>query len=352
MAALSTAVLALSTVAAGPASALTVTNRTMPSLATSIDCLTKSLCVSVGDTPQGIGAVVAIKHGVPGKLQKVKGTDNGILSVSCAGGKGCVAIAPTPTGKLMFINIGKTGKVTSKKEVKVTILDSFDRISCATIHSCELAGVRIVNAVLNHVAVAHWNGKKLSDLRAIKVANASDVTAAGLSCRNSYCVAVGQMDLRSGASPFGAYLLPIKRGKPGKLVRTKASTSLQAVACVTASLCYADGDHAEPAGVVLTFAHNKITKTATVAASLDGIACAGHSCTAVGSQLPTDSETSRSAFVGDLVPVSSGTPAMPYVDLASGGYGSVARVGRFFEAVGSTAKSEHATYGESEVTSN
>jgi hypothetical protein len=318
---------------AGPASAATQTTHAIPGIETSIGCLTKNLCVAVGDTANGHGTVIAIKHGVGEKLDKLHGTGSGgLFSISCPSAKGCVALGTSSSNaEPLLVEIGRAGKVVGTKKLKAPLLVDFDRISCSSTTSCVLVGSK-VGATPAQVVVGSWNGRKLTT-HSVRMHGASGPSIEGLSCFHSSCLAVGTVLDPS----FVSVIVSIHHGKPSKPVKVPVSSGLQAVSCVSNSVCYAVGFHSQPAGVIVTVKHGKVIRHAVVATSAFGIACDKSSCTVVGEELTSGSQHSNSDYLGDVVSVKSGAPGTVAEVTQSGGYDSVARIGGFYEAVGSAS---------------
>ncbi|HTW21795.1 MAG TPA: hypothetical protein VME70_16485 [Mycobacteriales bacterium] len=332
-----------------PATATSVTNHTIGGLTDAIGCLTTKLCVAVGTTSNGHASVVDVTNGVGGQVTRVPKSD-GLYSISCPTSKGCVAVGNESSFKgPLMVTFNKHGKVSSTTRTSVPVTWTLDRIACVSTKSCELLGPKTTNAIDNGIAIAHWNGKKLSKLHVVKVPKASGLDMEGISCFKTYCVAAGQADVPAPTT-FEALLLPIRSGSPGKLVRSTVSTALRSIDCISTSTCYSVGFQQNPAGVVATFHDNKVTAHATVASSLFGIACDKSSCTAVGEQFPSGGVHTQSEFDGDLVTISAGKVSALTEDVHSGGFDAVARVGSHFAAVGGPVKDEHGNTGQSVVT--
>jgi hypothetical protein len=313
-------------------------------LETAIGCLTKRLCVAVGDTANGHATVVPIRHGIGGRVTRVAHTSGALASISCPSAKGCVALGTSAkTAGPMLVSISRTGNVTGSKAPKAPALVDFGSIACSSTHSCILVGTKIGAHHATYV-VGSWNGKRLST-RSVVLHSASQGTIQGLSCVRTSCLAVGQYE----GSGFGAVMVAIRHGKPSKPAKVPASTGLTGVACVSATTCYAVGSFSDPAGVILTVRNGTVLRHATVATAPAGISCDKGACTVAGEQVD---ESSRTGTSGDIVAVSSGTPGAVQRVAASGGYDGVARLGAFYEAVGGTSGGPlGGNTGFSEVTS-
>jgi|HubBroStandDraft_1064217.scaffolds.fasta_scaffold56316_2 hypothetical protein len=173
-----------------------------------------------------------------------------------------------------------------------------------------------------------WNGKKLS-LHAISAPkNTSSMSVLGLSCDGGTCDVVGYST--KGASVIGESLTArgTSLGKP----HTANGDSLYGVSCVSKSLCYAAGNLATKAGLVVTIKGGVIGSPKGVASDLHDIACSGSKCIAVGLQIPP--KPSSDVYWGTLVSVSAGQPTGTTFVTQSFGFDGIARIGAFFAAAG------------------
>jgi hypothetical protein len=319
---------------AAPASTK-LTNKLVTGEEHAVSCLTTHLCVLTGYNSFGTGDVIAVKNGVPGRTSTVRHS-SGLGDTSCPSASGCVAIADNSSGNPEFVNINSSGVATSEKVVKATPGDAITLISCTRLTSCEVAGEDIFTDPISLIA-GTWNGKKLSLKSVAGPKNSSSTAFYGLSCAGGTCDAVGYSLTATATTGFS---LTAKGDKLGKL-HTASGDALQGVSCVSKSRCYADGDLAFKAGLVVTISNGAIGSRRTAKADLSGIACSGTACTASGEQLV------GSADEGVLVSVRSGKITSSQGVSASGGFDSVARLGGFFAAAGA---SHGSTKDPSEVT--
>jgi hypothetical protein len=316
-----------------PASAAT-TNHNVSGLEVSIGCLTRHLCVAVGNTANGHGTVLTLKNGASKRFLKVKGTDqDGLISISCPSSKGCVALGSSSSGGTIFAKIGKSGQLSSTTSVAADkkVLLGWNRIACTSLTSCVVVG-EVFGAKPSEFTVATWNGKHLGAVHTAKLKGSVFLSVLGLSCHGSSCLAVGSANPLSGIGSISA-ALPIHKGKPGKAFKVPAANGLTAVACPSSTTCYAAGNFADPAGVVVTIKGSRVTSHKTVAVAPEGIACAGNSCTLVGEKVNPNS-TSHGGFLGVYAPVTSGTPGAVTTVRQSGGFQAAARLGHFAALVG------------------
>jgi hypothetical protein len=311
---------------AGPA----LTNKLVHGFQDQVSCLTSKLCVLAGYNSFGTGDIVALRNGVPGTVSVVRHTSR-VYTVSCPNSGGCVAVADPSSGAgAEFVSVSKSGVVTSAKAVSDPAGDSITEISCTKLTNCDVAGTNLFTTPWKIVA-GTWNGKKLSLHTVSSPKGTTTTSILGLSCASTNCDVVGYST--SGATDLGLSL-PVSSGKPGKL-HTAKGDSFYGVSCVSKSVCYATGFKTNADGLVVTIKNGAIGPGQTTAASLFGIACSGATCTAVGEQIPP--QTSKDVYWGTLISLSSGkiSKTITYVQV-SFGFNGVARVGKFFAAVGAS----------------
>jgi hypothetical protein len=310
-----------------PAQASALNEVRVSGVQTDVSCLSSKLCVLAGCDNHGVGDLIPLLGGVPGRLSTVAGTQ-GIYGVSCPSASGCVALGRTSNDiGAMLISINGSGLLTKTVSVKVPSGVTLDRIACTGVHSCEVAGTDIF--VSHAVEVGSWNGHTLSLHRVGAPAGSTDTVVEGVSCSGTACEVVGYAEK---VAVVKGLIVTISHGKPTGL-HVVPGDSLYGVSCTSATLCYASGFN-QSGGLILTVKRGVASAPAHVASDLSGIACRGTACTAVGEQLPPPPTTA--AFYGSLVTVSSGKVIASQLVPASGGYNSVAAArGGFFAAVGS-----------------
>jgi len=302
-----------------------------------VSCLSAKLCVLGGYNGKGVGDIVPVRNGTPQAAVTFKGT-SAVYGVSCPNPSGCVALARTSNDVgAVFAAIGKSGKVTKSAKVSLPPLVSLQHLSCTRLTSCEVVGLDDTGFARYAIEVGSWNGKKLT-LHKTKVYK-GDVTVTDIACIGTSCDVAGYI-LGSNSKDTG-FDLTVSHGSIGKL-HTAADDALYGISCVSASRCYADGFSTGPSGegLVVTANNGTIGSPHSVSGDLAGIACAGSSCTAVGSAGSTE---------GEIGGVSSGVPGTPDVFPGIGPVNGVAVIGGMFFAIGSSGPGSHLpselTYG-------
>jgi|SRR5580658_5408614 hypothetical protein len=308
-----------------------VTNHQVSGFQSEVSCLSSRLCVLDGYNNDGVGDVVAVRHGVPGRVSTIKHT-SGMYGVSCPGLSGCVALGrPSNDVGALFVKISDSGAVTGSKLVTVPPGVTISSIDCAGLTNCTVAGTDFFTIPAG-IEVGTWNGSKLSLHLVKSPKGSSSAYIGGISCWGSSCLVAGYVDKGTGALGL---ILPVHHGQPGKL-RTVKNDFFYSIACASATRCYASGFAAHGAGVIVPLSNGIAGKAIALSpADTFGIACGAGTCTAVGEELAPPS--SGDTYWGVLVSLSAGKVTGISTDSAVGGFdgsGNVARVGRFFAAIG------------------
>jgi hypothetical protein len=314
--------------AAQPA-AIKLINKPVTGLQYGVSCLSRHLCVLIGYNSSGVGDVVLVRNGNPGPVTAVRHTEN-LESVSCPNASGCVALAdPAGGAGVGIVKINSVGVATSLKVMSITAGDQLFAISCTKLTSCVVAGANDFTTPWK-IVVGTWNGTKFSLHSVSSPKGTSDTTVGGLSCAGGTCDVVGSSD--KGVTTIGVSVT-FSGGKFGKL-HTATNDALTGVSCISKSRCYADGDASFKAGVVVTISNGAIGAPQNVKTDLNGIACSGNSCTAVGKEFPP--QPSSDTYWGTLVSVASGKVTGTQFDSASAGFDDIVRIGPFLAAAGSS----------------
>jgi hypothetical protein len=159
-----------------PAQAATLTSHRVSGLEQAASCLTTKLCVVVGYNTRGIADVVPVKDGKPGRASTVRASSQ-LYTVSCPSAAGCWAVgegAYSVTAEVA--KIGRSGKVSISKALRVPAGVRLTRISCTSMTSCIIVGNEFLTS--KRIEVGTWNGRKLK-LRSIKAAHDLGIPSIG-----------------------------------------------------------------------------------------------------------------------------------------------------------------------------
>lgn len=335
LAAMVAAALSALTTAAAQAS---VTNVTVSGEQFQVSCISSSLCVLGGSNTKSVGDLVLVKHGAPGKPVLISNTSQ-IFSISCFA-KGCVALADPRSGNgAPIVTLNSHGAITSVKRESTPAGVTMGHISCTSASDCTLAGTDGLST--RHPLVAgSWNGRKLTLHGFASPTKAPTTTSVlGLSCADGTCEMVGYSTRGARVTSFTARL---RSGKPAG-THTASGISLYGVACISASLCYADGTSNSGAVVVKLRSGAIGDRTVTSADYLYAIACRGSACEAAGSEFPSSTSGLVQAYEGVLYPVNGGRVGTPTLVAPSLGFDDVAMAGSQFFAIGLKAAAENST---------
>lgn len=318
----------------------------------SVSCARVVLCVAVGHyTGRGgdEAVVVPITDGKPGAGHEVKlpagadtsNQDAGLLSVSCAAARSCVAVGSyrNSGGDEAVVVPITDGKPGTAHEVKLPAgAETTDQnadllsVSCATARSCVAVGSSRDSGGDEAVVVPIAGGRPRAAEKVKLPAGAGALIDQGaslesVSCDTAMsCVAVGSYTSeRTG----NALVVQIKRGlpRPARQVQLPAGAftgrdqvaDLDSISCAEAVSCVAVGDYTDrrglPAMVVSITAGSpgaaeKVKLPAGAAttdqgALLDSVSCAqATSCVSVGNYAARDD-----VFQGLVVPIRRGKPS-------------------------------------------
>ena len=325
-------VLSVSGAQAAPA---VLTNHPISGTEGAISCMTASRCVAVGFGARGAknhGDVVALVNGKQDHISVVAASPQ-LYSVSCPSSTGCWALGPQNGGaNLVFVEIGRSGKVTKTMKVSDPFGASIARISCVSMTSC---AVLTNNILLTPAAIeiGTWTGTQLTLHKVAGKHGSTATIGEGISCWQTSCLAVGYYELSGGRST--GFLLTMNGGKPGKQ-HFASSDFFFGVSCVSSSTCYAAGFLGDAAGIVVTVINGVAGHAQHETADPFGIECVGTTCRSSGEELR------GLTFYGVIVTLSNGTnTGTPVVDKAIGGFdgpNTIAMRGNGFAAVGPAAK--------------
>jgi len=305
---------------------LAVTNHSLSGHDTSVSCLTVSRCVAVGSRGYR-GAVVTLIGGVQ-KYAAVLHGSAVIYSVSCPSASGCWAIARPDRGAGAYlVKISSAGRPAAEQTRPVPAGTTLAEISCTAMTSCEVAGTDN-RARPAAIEIGTWNGTSLHLYRR-GVTSSTTVSVASISCWHSDCAAVGS----AAAGPTTTDLIVTTSGGRPDAVNVASGYALSAIACVSATTCYAAG-----AAVLVTVTDGSPADPQAVPGGWNGAAieCTGSHCEAAGG------EVFGAAYADVLVSLSDGTAGTPVIVQAGQGYSGIAARGSSFIAIaaGSNSASE------------
>jgi hypothetical protein len=259
----------------------TVTDHKLSSVATSVSCLTASLCVAVGSQNPGLpgsrGVVVTLTNGAQSHAGVLR-RSSVIDSVSCPSKSGCWAVGDLAHGTGTYlVKISSAGRAVAEKTVPVPAGTTLGPISCTSMESCKIAGGTRVRPAA--IEIGDWNGKKLH-LHPVTVKGSKQVSMTAISCWHTGCEAVGTAAVPPRTND--GLILTIAHGKPAGLNADSGDPGLGSVSCVSATTCYAvDGSNS-----VVTITRGVVTdRQGGAGAGLNAIECTGTECEAAGTVL-------------------------------------------------------------------
>jgi hypothetical protein len=310
-------------------------NQFVPGSAKEVSCLTSKLCVVVGSN-KGVGDVVDLSGGKPGKPLVVKGS-RGLYAIDCPAPAGCIALGSTSSSTdLLIVEINSQGRVAGSRSVPLPSGMSLTALACRSLFACDVWGSGSL-ATSKGLEFGQWDGRSFR-FEHVGGPSASDrASVNSVSCYSTTCVAVGTAQTGTGGEGFVV-------STTGRLVSrtwTVSASSLDGVACTSATLCYAAG-HNQSGGVVVTL-EGGVPGPMAIAPSdpLSGIACGPSSCVAVGQE--PEHIGLKSTHYGTLVGVAIGAVASTQLVPSSAGFISVAAplFGPNFTALG---RAQHSGY--------
>jgi hypothetical protein len=295
----------------------TVTNHVLSAAVISVSCLTASRCVAVGSqmpTPvPGHGVVVTLTHGHQSHAVVLR-RSSVIDSVSCRK-SGCWAIGHLVHGTAAYlVKISSAGRPVAEQTVRGRAWTSLGPISCASMRSCEIAGVD--NGVRPAaIEIGTWNGVKLR-LHRVTVKGSTRVSMTAISCWHSNCDVVGRAKVGPGILDWNGLILTVAGGKPGRLNADSGDPFADSVSCVSARTCYGTDGGAN----VVTVTRGVVTHNqAGTGPDLNTIECTGSDCEVGGWVYP-----GGSASDGSLQSLSDETWGAPIEDSYTSGFTSIA----------------------------
>ena len=144
--------------------ASSVSTAPMPASQSAVACLTPQLCVVVGRDSSGMGDIIDVVNGTPGKPVEVKGS-SALVAISCPADVGCMVLgraAGTEAPLLVQLN-DKGQPVTVQKGVIASTAPQVPRgvslvsISCRSLSDCGLLGTGTDNPTRSF-EYAQWDG--------------------------------------------------------------------------------------------------------------------------------------------------------------------------------------------------
>jgi hypothetical protein len=285
----------------------TVANHMLSTAVISVSCLTASRCVAVGSQ---LPTWFAASHGVVVTLSNGRQSHAVVLrrssvidSVSCRK-SGCWAIGHLVHGTGAYlVKISSAGRAVAEQTVPVPARTTLDLISCASMRSCEIAGVD--NGIRpSAIEIGTWNGRRLR-LHRVTVKGSTRVSMTAISCWHSNCEAVGQAKVGPAILDLKGLILTIAGGKPARLNADSGDPFADSVSCVSARTCYGTDGGANVVTVTRGVVTHNQGGTGPV---LNTIECTGSDCE-VGGWVPVGSTSD-----GILQSLSGGTWGAPIDD--------------------------------------
>lgn len=275
---------ARASVASGPAAAK-IKSYKLSGRQHAVSCMTLNRCVTIGSAKRH-GTVLTANNGKQGRVTAVTASRS-LSAISCPPSTYAQLVPPVPVGcwitgtssrgTALLVKLSPTGKVTQIVRPPAPS-DTLEAISCNTINSCGVAGVR--TGKTPGIEIGEWNGKTLT-LNQVTGPTATKTVITAMSCFHVhfFCEAVGHSDATNGVTGL---VLTIDKGVPGTL-STTSDFAYTGVGCA-----------ADMSGACSTVGNSTIGTSST---ELFGIDCDGPFCTEAGK---TKSAKAR-RFVGVLI---------------------------------------------------
>lgn len=276
-----------------------------------VSCVASAICMAVGSATSGylVGEVWDSRGWTPAPMPHVP--DARLTSVSCTSSAACTAVGQIVKAgpPLALALLWRTGKwalqaLPSPHGAPTTELSG---VSCTSTTSCSAIGYYDTASSSIDVPFSEsWNGAVWSLAFVPIVKGALDTFMYGITCTTAaQCLAVGYTIL-----PGATRTLTEQWSGKNWVIQTTPNplsplpTTLNAVACTSASSCDAVGDYESPASpadqISLGEQWNgsrwaaELAADGLVSADLVGLSCTGSACMAVGSFDPTS--TTRDAL--------------------------------------------------------
>ena len=256
----------------------------MPASQSAVACLTPQLCVVVGRDSRGMGDIIDVVNGTPGKPVEVKGS-SALVAISCPADVGCMVLgraAGTEAPLLVQLN-DKGQPVTVQKGVIASTAPQVPRgvslvsISCRSLSDCGLLGTGTDNPTRSF-EYAQWDGLSMHVAPVRLPAGLSRPTVRSLSCY-TLCVAVGWAMSSKGVQGLAYSISGYHVFSPAIV----PGDNLRGVSCFSITTCFAAGT-GKSGGVVVSIVRGSPGRVAVVrGADLEGVACGLASCLAGGS---------------------------------------------------------------------
>ena len=282
-----------------------------------VSCVGASRCVGVGGSLTGTFA--ELWNGTTWSLvtsPNPGGAHGAVLAgVSCVTATSCYAVGNTATATLIERWDGARWSIVPSANPPSRLEGALSGVSCVSSTNCFAVG-DTASAVLSPNAsvktlVERWNGSRWSIITSPNPTGVSEAALSGVSCTSATaCFAVGGSD----SGPFverwngSRWSIVASPTVSGRVVRPSAvsvgfSPTLNGVACVSASNCYAVG--ASTTHALIEHWNGSAWSLVTLpnpkgmfGAVLNGVSCATSTrCTAVGAYATTSDDTTTKELV-------------------------------------------------------
>lgn len=257
-----------------------------------VSCASATRCLAVGDT-QSRGKQVPLAEVWNGSSWKIERppkpsgqAGSGLSGISCPSATRCLAVGSSETNDIFrtLAEVWNGSKWLIQKTPSPTRGDSLNAVSCRSASSCMAVGSG---------PAEQWNGKSWS---VVKIARPRGTTPdlLGVSCvRAGPCYAVGGNFVRSVGSSVAELWNGSKWSvQPVTLTTSADSSLLNGVSCTTATNCTAAGFYHDPALADRALAEDFSIRWQNVSpmpfngvspTNLNGVSCASpRACVAVG----------------------------------------------------------------------
>jgi hypothetical protein len=297
--------------------------------AADVSCFSSHVCLVAGQVPKNSGDpepvadIAEIVNGTPKHYRQASGV-MGFDAISCPSPRSsCLAIGVRPGADIAAI-ISRSGRFVT--ETALNFLPT--AVSC--FHSTSACEAALYTG--NEVQLVSIKGQTAGPGSFVRAPVGSG--ALSISCASAtFCEIVGSythVNATTSKNTTNGFVMPVVKGKPGKLTTVVKGFGLTAVSCPKHGHCIVAGDSPSGRSLVGTLHGTKLTGVhhITGAASLDSLSCSSAThCIAVGSN--------QHSTEGVVVTVSRGKPGAPLAIKGSANLTSVsAGPGSFYEAVG------------------
>lgn len=283
-----------------------------------IGCLSPTRCLLIvekqghnGQVFRSHGELSVVTDGTPSTPAPIHGMALFNGGISCPTSNRCFALTFAKAGEELLALDG-SGKVVGKTVLRAAN-EGLSTLSCGSVHTCELGGIKTGNPSDTPAIVEQWHDGKAGPIHVLAKRGVTNSDISSISCAGATCVALGN-------GKEGPIFLTTDHGHPQAYKRVGSGLS-QGVGCVSAGHCFGllqppgAGNHTE----IITFTNGAVASTQRVSLGLRAIACDRSGCTAAG--------TGRDG-AGVVVAISGGALGAAQTDHSvDGGFATVGRFG-------------------------